>query len=368
MAKKHFFFSETLMDRLPALRRFIWLVEAVIIRSLARLICMRSTERAYGFADSVFRRLKPVLQFAKTIRLNLKVAFPDREEAEIERLTRAVCGNLGRAAVDLLLADRIGRELERRFEFVTEPGMDLRNYRNRPAVLVGGHIGAWQLASFVAARYDLPVTTVYAPEENPYLKRLFDKWRAGLPMRFISRDGCMRGLSRALKQDGIVALITDTRSDTGELVEFFGQPMRVNTAAARLAVRNGCDLIPIRAERLPHARFRITVCAPIRPEDPAAPAADQARQMTARLFRSFESWVRANPEQWMCFSRRWPHEVYEHSDRLQPSLANGPEHDPADARERGDRAQAGCQAGAEQSDGGCQQHERQQIDYRPDKV
>ena len=45
-------------------------------------------------------------------------------------------------------------------------------------------------------------------------------------------------------------------------------------------------------------------------QEEAAPAAEQARQMTAELFKLFEAWIRADPAQWICFSRRWPQEAY----------------------------------------------------------
>lgn len=311
MAKKHIFFSPQLVRRFPLLREGVWLLEAAIIRTLAGLIRALPPERAYAFADTLLRALTPVLQFATTIRKNLRIAFPHKDPREIEALTRAVCGNLGRAAVDLLMPRRIWDEHHEQVEFVMEDGIDFASYRDRPAVLVGGHIGAWQLGGFLAARYGVGITTIYAPEQNPYLQGFYLRSRAAMPIEFISRDGCMRGLSKALRAGRVIALTPDTRSDDGETIAFFGKPMRVSTSAARLALHNHCDLIPLHVERLGGCRFRVTLCEPIRPDDELAPAAEQELQMTATLFRHFEAWIRANPEQWMCFSRRWPREAYE---------------------------------------------------------
>jgi len=189
---------------------------------------------------------------------------------------------------------------------VLEQGVDFEALRNRPAVLVSGHIGAWQVGAFIAGHYGLHFTSVYAPEQNPYLKEYFIGLRSALPIHFVSRDDCMRHLSRELKQGHMVGLITDTRSDSGAMVDFFGTPMCVNTAAARLALRHRCDLIPVQCERLPGVKFRITAGSPIKPQDPNAPLPEQAAQMTAVLFKHFERWIRADPSQWMCFSSRWP--------------------------------------------------------------
>jgi len=269
-----------------------------------------SPERAADFSGRLFRNLNFLLPFTSKIRGNLRVAFPENEEAETERLTRKVCGNLGKAVVDMVLAERIWDEREERIEFVSEDGVDLADYRGRAAVMVTGHIGAWQISTFVAAQYELPITSVFAPEKNPYLADYISRMRTGLPCRWVSRDGCMRGLTKELRQGHIVGLVSDTRLDSGDPISFFGIPAPTNTTAARLALRNNCDLLPVRAERLPGMKFRITLCPAIRPDDPDASTAEKAIQMTQALSAHFEAWARDTPDQWMCYGRRWPHEAY----------------------------------------------------------
>ena len=310
MAKKHYFIPAPLLEKLPALRKPGWLLEAFIVRSLARLITLMPLERASNFAGVLFRKLSNCFQFTKRIQRNLNIAFPDKEQGEIEQLTRNVCTHLGRAAVDLVLAKRIWSEREQRVEFVVEEGIDLSQFRGRPAVLITGHIGAWQIASFLTAHYKLRMTSVYAPEENPYLRDYFLRIRSTLPCHFISRDNCMRGLTKELKQGHFVGLTADTRLEGGVPVPFFGKSMLANTTAARLALRHNCDLFPIHAQRLPGMRFRVTLCPAILPDDMNAPVTEQARQMTEKLFGYFESWIREDPDQWMCYSRRWPIEAY----------------------------------------------------------
>jgi len=310
MAKKHLLIPNRVINKLPILRKLSWLLEAAVVKSLAGLLRMMPTARAYGLANGLFRRLKPMLPFTVKIRRNLAIAFPHKDQHEIEQLTRAVCGNLGSAAVDLVLARRIWDERQRHIEFVMQEGVDFNEYRHRPAVLVSGHIGGWQIGTFIAAQYGLDVTAVYAPEVNPYLKGFTIRLRDALAVTFISRDGCMRHLTKVLKQGKVVGLVVDSRYDGGEPVDFFGKPIYVNTAAARLALRNQCDLIPVSTERLEGQRFRVTAHSPIRPADPGAPAAEQARQMTACMFKHFETWIRQDPEQWLCFSRMWPEDVF----------------------------------------------------------
>ncbi len=267
-------------------------------------------ERAGRFAKVVFRNARFLMPFTGNIRRNLSIAFPEKNSAELNGLTERACGNLGIAAAELVLAERIWAEREQRIEFVTQGGTDLRSYRGQPVVMVTGHIGAWQIAGYIAAQYGLRVTSIYAPEQNPYLRPFILKLRSALPLNFLSRDGCMRGLTKELQQGHAVGLASDTRLDSGDLVPFFGVPTPTNTTAARLAIRHNCEFFPVRAERLPGMRYRITLCRPIRPSDEKANATEQARQMTEKLFELFEEWIRETPDQWMCFGRRWPLAAY----------------------------------------------------------
>jgi lauroyl/myristoyl acyltransferase len=125
MAKKHFLFSSRLIRKAPFLRLLSWVVEAIIVRSLAVLMRSMSPERATRFSHSMFRCLKPILPFTAKIRRNLTIAFPDRDSDEIEHLTSDVCGNLGDTAAELILADRIWTERDERIEFVIAEGIDL---------------------------------------------------------------------------------------------------------------------------------------------------------------------------------------------------------------------------------------------------
>ena len=98
----------------------------------------------------------------------------------------------------------------------------------------------------------------------------------------------------------------DTRPDTGKLIPFFGREALTNTSAAGLALRTGAALVLARTERLPNARYRITVYTPLQSPIPEAPVKEQAVALTAMIHGYFEDWIREYPAQWVCLKRRWP--------------------------------------------------------------
>lgn len=310
MTQHHYLLPARWIERLPVLRNLIWFLEAMILRALVWTLSRISLAHAYQAATRVCRTLGPVFPFTPQIRRNLTLAFPEKSKQEVLQLTRDACSNIGRAVVDLVRAKSIWEERGRRIELVTEDGYDLSEIVGRAAVFVTAHVGAWQLSSFVAAHHNLSMTSVYAPETNPHLHALVERLRSTLPCHLIPRKGSMRRLMATLKKGDVVGLVSDLRLDSGESIPFFGVDTPSNTTAARLALHHGCALLPLRAERLPNYRYRITLCRPIRPQDPNASIDVQAKQMTQEQLRIFESWIREAPDQWLCVGRRWPREAY----------------------------------------------------------
>jgi KDO2-lipid IV(A) lauroyltransferase len=127
----------------------------------------------------------------------------------------------------------------------------------------------------------------------------------------------MRALLRELKAGRSIGMIMDQRVDSGEPIPFFGIAKYTTLVPARLALKHGFDLVPVRTERLDGARFRVTFYEPLRPDDPDADELEQARQVTAKINRAFEDWIRERPEDWWCSKRRWP------KDARPPSTAAG---------------------------------------------
>ncbi len=311
MIEKHYLLPDRWVKKLPALQKCFWAMEAFILRLLMWTIRIVPLQRGYNLAVHLCKTVEPLTPFTAKFERNLAVAFPEKTKQEVTQIAVDCCHNIGKALADLVLAKRIWDERDERVEFVIQDGIDPLRMRERPVVFVTAHVGAWQLTSFVAAQYELSMVSVYAPESNPYLHALVNRLRSALPCKFIPKEGCMRELMTTLKQGNVIGFVPDLRLDGGVQIPIFGINTPSNTTAARMALHHGCELVPLRAERLPGCRFRITICSPIQPDDFNASVDEQVKQMTQKQLDLFELWIRDTPDQWLCVGRRWEEEVYE---------------------------------------------------------
>ena len=298
-----------LARRLPWLRRAGQRVEAGALRALVYILRALPVRAAFALARATLRVLGPLTPMWDKVRRNHRIAFAGLDAAALRRLRRETFAALGSAIAELVLAPRLWEEREARFEWSADPSIEALRSRERPMVLVTGHVGAWQLTNLVAAHWGFPLSSLYAAESNPALAELALELRNGLLCTWLPSTGGIRALLQELHNGHSVGLACDTRLDQGDAVPFFGQEVMSNSVPARLALKQGCELVPVRAIRLPGQCFRIHMDTPIRPTDPGAPQTEQAREMTAQLMRRFEGWVRETPAEWMCLARRFSKEL-----------------------------------------------------------
>ena len=301
-----YFVPKKLARKAPALVRFAQSLEAAAFRFIFWLIRRLSLEHAMALAGAAFALGARLSDKAAKADANLAVAFPDSTPQWRKKTTREIFRHLGVSAVELIKLEQIWQERERRIEFALEPGAREHMESRRATIFITAHVGPWQVAPLVTRQYGFTINTIYAPESNPVMQELMLELRAFLGERLISTEDGPRPLIRELKAGHSINMAMDTRPDTGKLVPFFGREALTNTSAVGLALKTGASLVPVRSERLPGARYRITVYKPLENPEPDAPVKDQAVALTTIIHGHFEHWIREYPEQWICLKRRWP--------------------------------------------------------------
>jgi KDO2-lipid IV(A) lauroyltransferase len=296
------------IERVAVLQRGVWAAEAALFGAVLGLSGLLSADRASEAGRRLARTIGPRLDKSRVFRRNLRLAFPDQSEAQIEAMVREAWGNLGAVLAEYAHLPTIcGPEAQDRIQMVVDPSVEaFGRERKRAAVYVAAHLANWEVLATTAVRLGVSLTVVYTPLRNPLLDRRLRRVREALGCDLVSRDAGSREIMRHLKRGGGIGLLVDQRMDSGEPLPFFGMDKWTTLAPARLALRFGCELIPVQIERLEGARFRVTFHAPVTPDDESAPDQDKALQMMARVNTLFEAWIRERPGDWLCSKRRWP--------------------------------------------------------------
>jgi KDO2-lipid IV(A) lauroyltransferase len=159
----------------------------------------------------------------------------------------------------------------------------------------------------------MPMASFYRAAANPAVDALISAER-----RRTSGEGVplftkgMRGAREALiylARGGRVGMLIDQKMNDGIESRLFGHPAMTAPAAASLALRIGCPLVPGHVERIGPARLRIVVEPPLAHSPCGDPHADIAA-LTQAMNDCLERWIRARPHEWLWLHRRFPQEVY----------------------------------------------------------
>lgn len=278
--------TDTLRDRL---------VLALLVALRALPFGMR-VRLAGGIGQWVIGPLTPL---PRKIAAAIRHFLPDLPEASVRRIARRVPGNFARMVVEVQSAgDLAALAATLPIEGPGLAALDQAKAERRPAILVTGHFGNYDVWRLALIARGLPVGGYFKELSSPALNRhyLAAVRASGQPMFPDTGDG-RKSMIRFLRQGGMLGILMDLDRPTGVMLDFLGQPTRTVLSMAELALKYDALLVPGYALRTPgKPGFRIVIEAPI-------PASD-ARTMTQALNDSFGAQVRQHPEQWVWWHNR----------------------------------------------------------------
>ena len=278
---------------------FIWPLEAalvVLIFVAARLLPLPVASAAMG---GLFAVIGPLTPWQGRAARNMKLAMPDMTDVERQRVLAGMWRNLGRVIGEFPHVHRmvgLGR-----IEF---DGLENLRGLDGGAILVGAHIGNWELGPYAALQEGHKVAAIYRPLNNQLLAWLLARRQAnyGGDIYRKGREAAL-GMVSTLRKGQVMCLLVDQQLREGMAVPFFGHPAQTSISHVKLAIKKRVPLIYMRTRRLAGSRFRVSISPPI-----TLPDQDDDESVLAvasTINHTIEGWIRETPEQWFWPHRRW---------------------------------------------------------------
>jgi KDO2-lipid IV(A) lauroyltransferase len=176
----------------------------------------------------------------------------------------------------------------------------------RGVLLVTAHFGNWEVHGMAHGWLFGPIGVIARPLDNPALDARLCEVRRRPGNTVIYKKRALPQVLRLLRDNRGVAILIDQNVQQGDgvFVDFFGRPAATTTAAAALALKTGCALVPSHTELREDGRYALVYEPAL--EVPASGDRDaDVHRLTQRLTGVIEEWVRRRPEQWLWLHRRW---------------------------------------------------------------
>jgi Kdo2-lipid IVA lauroyltransferase/acyltransferase len=292
------------------LQHFQWRLETLGYDLLSGILRALPIDAASGFGAWLFKRLGPFTSTHRIALRNLRLCFPELDEAGRQRLAKAQWENVGRVLIEFFIMDKIMADPSR----VEVIGMDKLKAivaSGRPSVFVSGHFANWEIMAAASQRVGIDGVLAYRGANNPYIDARMRETRRRYGITLFAPKGAKGGreMMSALGRGVSVGILSDQKYYEGILAPFFGHDVRTQHAPVRFAMRFNAHLQPGWVERGKGARFRIYIGDEI--PLPAEGGTPQDVEAGVRAINAFiESRARARPFEYWWVHRRFPDPLY----------------------------------------------------------
>jgi len=230
----------------------------------------------------------------------MRVVFPNKTDAELDTILRAMCENLGRVLGETVHLSDFAGDGNPRVRLKGVAHIKALKQERRPILFLGGHFGNWEVIQPALRAAGIDGISVVQHPNNPYLLELIAglRYRAGLSAQVAAEEGVYAALRRQLKAGGAAAILADQRVLNGIKAPFFGLDTMTNLIPARVARDLGTAVVLMSNRRLNGANFEIEFHPPLTVARTSDRGADE-QAFTARINAFYQDQIMAAPAYWL---------------------------------------------------------------------
>jgi KDO2-lipid IV(A) lauroyltransferase len=238
------------------------------------------------------------------VQKNLRLAFPEKDDAWIRATMRAAYAHLGREALATIRLGRMTRDqVIDRTRVIGLADFKAKLAEGHGLVLASGHVGNHEIGAAALSARGIPLDLVVQQQGNPLFDEALNATRRRLGLGIIDRFQAQRLAIKALRSGRAVAFAADQNAGkTGLFVPFFGRLASTHRGAALFAIKTDAPLFlgtSLRKGRgyevtLEHIEV-----------DRSGSLDDVVYRLTAAFTARLEQVVRGAPDQYLWLHRRW---------------------------------------------------------------
>ena len=262
----------------------------------------------YAFSDFVYLILYYVIGYRReVVQSNLKLAFPDKSDAERTAIAKQFYHNLIDTFIESIKFISISKKAARKrvtldLELLNRLAADGKNI-----YLLAAHQFTWEYFNLVfPSETTIPVKAVYAPIANKTLNKIFYKWRTKFGMNLVAANEFKNKVDEVLSGRFILVLAADQNPgivSKAYWMKFFGKPAPFFPGPAKGAIKTNAAVVMAGMKKTGRGKYSYT-CNLI---------TENAKEFTPEhltlLYKAeVERVIKADPANYLWSHRRWRHE------------------------------------------------------------
>jgi KDO2-lipid IV(A) lauroyltransferase len=260
----------------------------------------------YGVADAIFLILYYVIRYRRgVVKLNLKNSFPERTEAERNKIERRYYRYMADLMVETIKMITVSEKSLRKRMKPTNPELvDHYFKQGRSIIAAAGHYCNWEMAALAFGLLtNEKRIIVYKPQTNEVFNDMFNRVRARFGAILVAMKQTLRTMI-AFKNDlTFSVLVSDQTPNMHEInyfTNFLNQPTAVFLGIEKLAKLIDAVVIFYRIDRVSRGYYTYTLVPLIE-----QPKQTTDHEITEAHVRYLEKLIQEKPQYWLWSHRRW---------------------------------------------------------------
>jgi KDO2-lipid IV(A) lauroyltransferase len=260
----------------------------------------------YGVADAIFLILYYVIRYRRgVVKLNLKNSFPERTEAERNKIERRYYRYMADLMVETIKMITVSEKSLRKRMKPTNPELvDHYFKQGRSIIAAAGHYCNWEMAALAFGLLtNEKRIIVYKPQTNDVFNDMFNRVRARFGAILVAMKQTLRTMI-AFKNDlTFSVLVSDQTPNMHEInyfTNFLNQPTAVFLGIEKLAKLIDAVVIFYRIDRVRRGYYTYTLVPLIE-----QPKQTTDHEITEAHVRYLEKLIQEKPQYWLWSHRRW---------------------------------------------------------------
>jgi len=239
---------------------------------------------------------------------NLKIAFPDKSEKELNDISVKFYKNLGMVFVEIFRLDKYN---ESNIDYFVESNFEsIKNiYGKQGILLLTAHFGNWELLAKTFGLKGYKGSVLARPLDNLYIEKILYRLRTASGNKVIyNRENAVKNIISALNARGIVGFLPDENASKriGVFADFFGIKACTMPGMANIAAKTKLPVIPAFIVRIneKESKHRLIIEPPLDIKYTGDRKTDTMNIL--KIFNEkIEDIIKQYPEQWFWIHNRW---------------------------------------------------------------
>ncbi|WP_369048668.1 lysophospholipid acyltransferase family protein [Tenacibaculum sp. UWU-22] len=289
----------------------------IIVYPLIWLISILPFRILYGLSDLFFILLYYVIGYRKkVVYANLKLAFPEKSEEELKKLTKKTLHHFTDFIFESIKTFTISKNaIKKRYKYKNIEVLTALEKENRGVIFTGIHYANWEWVIYLAQLTTLLPVGVYTKVENKYYEKMIKSSRTKFGAVLRRTSDTIKGIitDKKNKINGLYFMLSDQSPQLDKAkywTTFFGVEVPVIVGPEMLAKKHNFIVVNFTVFRVKRGFYEVEL-ETITTE----PKKFNDFEITDIYLKKAEEHIRKQPEFYL-----WTHKRFKHKDKKPQQL------------------------------------------------